>query len=154
MVILCCPKKSKLPSPSKIPLETLRVIITLGMGLFNHQRNKTSTLVELTQRGCSRWSPPSKVSYIKKAPATMASTIWSSLERSDVICFNWRSLQVTSLLLPSASHFKWRHLSKIFKNFFCSKWCKIAQNTKIKQKNFSEILRCDVISSDIDITIC
>ena len=71
MVILCCPKKSKLPSPSKIPLETLRVIITLGMGLFNHQRNKTSTLVELTQRGCSRWSPPSKVSCVKKAPATM-----------------------------------------------------------------------------------
>ena len=68
-VVLCCPKKSKLPSPSKIPLETLRVIITLGMGLFNHQRNKTSTLVELTQRGC-RWSPPSKVSYVKKAPAT------------------------------------------------------------------------------------
>ena len=66
MVILCCPKKSKLPSPSKIPLETLRVIITLGMGLFNHQRNKTSTLVELTQRGCSRWSPPSKVSYVQK----------------------------------------------------------------------------------------
>ena len=47
-------------------------------------------------------------SFYKKE--TKASTICSSLERSDVICFKWRSFQVTSLLLPSASHFKWRHL--------------------------------------------
>ena len=54
----------------------------------------------------------------RRSKYIMAFTICSSLERSDVICFKWRSLQVTSLLLPSASHFKWRHLSKFFKNFF------------------------------------
>ena len=36
-----------------------------------------------------------------------------------------------------------RHFWKFSKNFFYSKWCKIAQNGKIQQKKFSKILRCD-----------
>ena len=48
---------------------------------------------------------------------------------------------------------KWRHLfqvtvtsSDVTSLTICSKWCKIAQNTKVKQKKISKILRCDVTS--------
>ena len=48
----------------------------------------------------------------------MALAICSSLERSDVTFFKWRSLQVTSLPWPSARHFRSDVTSQNFWNFF------------------------------------
>ena len=73
--------------------------------------------------------------------------LWPSarhLEEVTVTSFKWRSLEKWL----ADGHFKWRHLWKFTKKFFNAKWCKIAQNTKMKQKKFSKILRCDVTWSD------
>ena len=64
----------------------------------------------------------------------LALAICSSLERSDVTFFKWRSLQVTSLPWPSARHFRSDVTSQNFWNFFFMKTFEIAQNAKKKWK--------------------
>ena len=79
---------------------------------------------------------PSLLQVARRWPEPLALAICSSLAKSDVTSFKWRSLQVTSLPWPSARHFKWHHLGK---KIFYVKTFEIAQNARKSEKKIFKI---------------